>query len=192
MLEKLSRRLGSHALKMVTFSALSLLFASCAGDKTHRILISVPEQRMMVLKNGVPIESFPVSTSKFGVGDHRGRYDTPAGHLKIARKFGGNAPSGEVFKSRKATGEVVLPNSPGRDPIVTRILWLKGLEEQNRQAYSRCIYIHGTPEECNIGKPVSFGCIRMKSSDVIRLFDTVGVGAKVDILTTPLPAITGI
>jgi hypothetical protein len=168
-----------------------LLLASCARDNEHRVLISVPEQRMLVLEKGVPIASFPVSTSKFGVGDGSGSCDTPLGHLEIAKKIGGNAASGQVFKNRKPTGEVVAPNSPGRDPIVTRILWLKGLEGQNRRAYSRFIYIHGTPEECNIGKPVSFGCIRMKSEDVMRLYETVGVGAKVDILSTPLPPMSG-
>jgi len=142
---------------------------------------------MLVLKNGAPIARYPVSTSKFGVGDRSGSYQTPLGNLEIARKFGNNAPSGEVFKDRKPTGEVVRPDSPGRDPIVSRILWLKGLDEQNRQAYSRCIYIHGTPEERNLGKPASFGCIRMRSSDVINLYEMVGVGARVEILTSPLP-----
>ena len=175
---------------LVALSAL--LLASCAGDREHRLLISIPEQRMVVLKDGAPIGVYPVSTSKYGVGDRRGSYATPTGHLEIAKKLGSNAPSGEVFKSRKPTGEVVRPDSPGRDPIVTRILWLKGMESQNRQAYARCIYIHGTPEERNIGKPVSFGCIRMKSSDVIQLYQTVGEGARVDILTTPLPEITGL
>jgi len=175
-------------LKITALSVLALLFASCVvKDREHQLLISIPQQRMLVLKNGTPIGMYPVSTSKFGVGDRAGSYDTPLGHLEIARKFGDDAPSGEVFKSRKPTGEVVLPDSPGRDPIVTRILWLKGLESQNRDAYSRCIYIHGTPEERNLGKPVSFGCIRMRSADVINLYNTVGVGAKVDIITTPLP-----
>jgi hypothetical protein len=86
------------------------------------------------------------------------------------------------FKSRRATGEIVPVDAPGRDPIVTRILWLKGLEEQNRRAYGRTIYIHGTPEERNIGRPMSYGCIRMRSRDVIDLFNTVGVGAEIEIV----------
>jgi lipoprotein-anchoring transpeptidase ErfK/SrfK len=165
--------------------------SGCAGDREHRLVISIPEQRMVVLKKDVPIATYPVSTSKFGLGDRGGSCSTPLGHLKIAKKIGTNAPSGAVFKNRKLTGEIVAPNSPGRDPIVTRILWLKGLEAQNREAYSRFIYIHGTPEECNIGKPVSFGCIRMRSADVIELYNAVGVGAKVDILSAPLPLQSG-
>ena len=77
-------------------------------------------------------------------------------------------------------------NAPGRDPIVTRILHLKGLEAQNRHTFGRTIYIHGTPEEAKIGMPASYGCIRMRSRDVIELFDTVGVGARVEVTPGPL------
>ncbi|HEY5814197.1 MAG TPA: L,D-transpeptidase, partial [Terrimicrobiaceae bacterium] len=83
------------------------------------------------------------------------------------------------------TGEILPANAPGRDPIVTRILWLEGLEAQNENAYDRYIYIHGTPEERNIGLAASYGCIRMRSNDVITLYDIVGVGAKVLITTKP-------
>jgi hypothetical protein len=83
---------------------------------------------------------------------------------------------------------VVAVNAPGRDPIVTRILWLKGLEPQNAHAYGRDIYIHGTPEEYKIGTPASYGCIRMRSRDVVWLFSKVGVGAKVIITPEALPA----
>jgi lipoprotein-anchoring transpeptidase ErfK/SrfK len=112
------------------------------------------------------------------------------GRLQIAKKIGAGAPVGAVFKNRKPTGEVLVPDAPGRDPIVTRILWLKGLEPQNADAYHRYIYIHGTPEERNIGKPASFGCIRMRSADIVRLFATVGVGAKVEIVPGRLPEST--
>ena len=95
-------------------------------------------------------------------------------------------PSGMKFKSRKATGEIVPVNAPGRDPIVTRILWLKGLEAQNQNTYSRYIYIHGTPEEHRIGTPASYGCVRMRSPDIVWLYDTVGKGAKVEIVPGPL------
>ena len=103
-----------------------------------------------------------------------------SGNLEIARKIGGGAPSGAVFKDRLPTGEIVPPDAPGRDPIVTRILWLRGREPQNARAYSRYIYIHGTPEEQNIGTPASYGCIRMRSSDIIQLYDIVGRGAHVN------------
>lgn len=144
---------------------------------------------MMVLREGQPVARFPVSTSKFGVGNPGERYFTPLGRHEIARKIGGGSPSGMKFKSRRATGEIVPVNAPGRDPIVTRILWLRGLEEGNRGTYSRYIYIHGTPEEGKIGTPASYGCIRMKSADVIWLHDAVGRKAKVDIIAGPLPAL---
>ena len=144
---------------------------------------------MAVLDRGVAIATYPVSTSKFGVGDLPGTGWTPLGHLEIARKIGDAAPSGTVFKDRRRTGEIVPPDSPGRDPIVTRILWLRGREPQNANAYARYIYIHGTPEERNIGLPVSYGCIRMRSQDVIQLYDTVGRGASVSIVPTHLDTI---
>ena len=79
------------------------------------------------------------------------------------------------------------PNAPGRDPIVTRILWLDGQEAQNRHAFSRCIYIHGTPQENQLGKPVSYGCIRMRSKDVATLADSLPVGTTVKITPDHLP-----
>jgi hypothetical protein len=110
--------------------------------------------------------------------------------MKIASKIGGNAPLGAVFKNRSMTGEILRPNAPGRDPIVTRILWLRGLENQNARAFARNIYIHGTPEERLIGRPASYGCIRMRSGDVARLFGAVNVGTKIEVANTRLsPAI---
>jgi lipoprotein-anchoring transpeptidase ErfK/SrfK len=83
---------------------------------------------------------------------------------------------------------VLKPNAPGRDPIVSRILWLRGLEKQNAKAYSRNIYIHGTPEERFIGRPASFGCIRMRSADVAKLYNAVGVGTRIEVANTRLGA----
>ena len=163
--------------------ALFLLLAGCAGDTRHTIVISTSDQRMVVLDRGTVIATFPVSTSKYGLGDGFGSYRTPTGLMKIRKKIGDGLPSGGVLKSRKYTGEILAVDAPGRDPIVTRILWLDGQEPQNRHAYARHIYIHGTPEERNIGTPASFGCIRMRSRDVIELFDLVGVGARVKIVT---------
>ena len=131
---------------------------------------------MALLEDGAPVATYPVSTSKFGLGDLPGTSWTPLGRLEIAKKIGDGAPSGEAFKDRRPTGEIVPPDAPGRDIIVTRILWLRGEEPQNARAYSRYIYIHGTPEERNIGLPVSYGCVRMRSRDVIELFNIVGSG----------------
>lgn len=159
----------------------ALFLASCISDKRHLVQVSVPHQRMFVYRDGALIRDYPVSTSKFGTGDDKGSNRTPLGDFKIAKKIGADAPAGAVFKSRKPTGEVLPPNAPGRDPIVTRILWLKGLEPHNANAYKRYIYIHGTPEESTIGSPASYGCVRMKSHDIIELFDIVGNGARVRI-----------
>lgn len=150
------------------------------------IVVSVPDQTLALVDGGVVRERFKVSTSKFGLGDNPNSYATPLGSLEIASKIGGNAPVGTVFKSRRPTGEILRPNAPGRDPIVTRILWLRGLERGNARAYSRGIYIHGTPVEAQIGRPVSYGCIRMRSNDVTRLFNTVRVGTKIEITNTGL------
>jgi lipoprotein-anchoring transpeptidase ErfK/SrfK len=168
---------------------LALLLASCAApDTQHRIVVSTREQKLALLDRGNVVAIYPVSTSKFGLGDWRGSRFTPLGKLQIAQKIGENAPPGAVFKDRRRTGEIVAPDSPGRDPIVTRILWLRGLEAQNANAFTRDIYIHGTPEERLIGTPASYGCIRMRSSDIIRLYDIVGTGAAVTIVNAPLAA----
>ena len=172
---------------LLSASVLAGVFSGCAGDRRHHVLISVPEQEMLVLRDGEPIAAYPVSTSKFGIGSAPGSYATPVGKFKIRNKIGAGLPPGAVFKSRVPTGEILPVDAPGRDPIVTRILWLDGVEHHNRNAYERFIYIHGTPEERTIGTPASYGCIRMRSEDVIALFDTVGTGARVSILTAPLP-----
>ena len=167
------------------------ILCSCTPqDEDHRIVVSVADQAMDLYYRDQLIARYPVSTSQFGVGDSPGRCATPLGHLRIAQKIGDGAPSGMVFKDRRPTGEILVPNAPGRDPIVTRILWLKGLEPQNRNAYGRYIYIHGTPVENQIGKPASYGCIRMRSQDILRVFPTVGIGTRVDIVQGRLPAET--
>lgn len=168
-------------------AVFALLFlAGCAGDTRHRMIISTADQRMLVTRDGRPIAEYPVSTSKFGLGDKPGSNATPLGGLSVKKKIGAGAPPGAVFKSRRPTGEIIPVDAPGRDPIVTRILWLEGREFKNRHSFSRCIYIHGTPEERTIGSPASYGCIRMRSADVIELFSTVGTGARVFISTAPL------
>lgn len=125
----------------------------------------------------------------FGLGDAWGRMTTPLGYLAVEKKIGDNAPTGAVFHNRRFTGEVLQPNAPGRDPITTRIIWLRGLEAQNARAFKRCIYIHGTPQEKAIGRPASYGCIRMKSSDVAALYDRVPLGALVQITPERLPKV---
>jgi hypothetical protein len=176
-------------LRRVAFIGLSVgTLAGCVQkDREHRVVVSVADQAMDVYQQDRRIGRYEVSTSKFCLGDAPGRSGTPLGRLEVAKKVGDGAPLGMVFKNRKPTGELLKPDAPGRDPIVTRILWLKGIEAQNRHAFSRYIYIHGTPEERNIGHPASYGCIRMRSRDIARLFQTIGVGAEVDVVPGPLP-----
>ena len=162
-----------------------MIFTGCA-DNRHRLIVSVKDQKMLLLTDGKPVTVYQVCTSRFGTGDQEGSCATPLGHLRVCRKIGGGLPSGTVFKSRKPTGEVIPANAPGRDPIVTRILWLDGQDDHNRNAFDRCIYIHGTPQEYLLGQPVSYGCIRMSSSDVVKVYDLVGRGARVEIIDEPL------
>ena len=173
-----------HFTRRCCLFALSALALRAAAAPS--IVVSVPDQRLALVDNGVTLAQFPVSTSKFGLGDRNNSYATPLGSMEIAAKIGEAAPLGAVFKSRMRTGEILAPNSPGRDPIVTRILWLRGLEARNAQAYDRGIYIHGTPVERLIGRPASYGCIRMRSRDVVRLFDATPVGTKIDVVNAPL------
>jgi len=175
-------------MRLRNYLLLAALFlASCAApDTQHHIVISTRDQKLAVLDRGTLLTTYPVSTSKFGLGDYLRSSRTPLGQLEIAKKIGDNAPLGAVFKDRIRTGEIVAPNSPGRDPIVTRIIWLRGRETQNVNAFDRYIYIHGTPEERLIGTPASYGCIRMRSTDIVQLYNIVGVGAAVTIMDAPL------
>lgn len=174
--------LGRAAAAVLT----GVVLCQCAIKK--HIVVSVADQRLVLIDDGEFEASYPVSTSKFGLGDQPRSRRTPVGRMEIAKKVGRRAPSGAVFKSRKRTGEVLAPDAPGRDPIVTRILWLRGTEPQNRNAYSRYIYIHGTPEESRIGTPASYGCIRMRSADIIDLYSRVRVGTPVTVVPPPRPS----
>jgi lipoprotein-anchoring transpeptidase ErfK/SrfK len=161
--------------------------AVTAVESPNRVIISVRDQKLMLLENGARVAVYPVSTSKYGLGDFWGRMTTPLGFLQVAQKIGDHAPTGAVFHNRRFTGEILQPNAPGRDPVITRIIWLRGLEAQNAHAFSRCIYIHGTPEEKLIGRPASYGCIRMKSTDVTALYNQLPIGALVQIVPDRLP-----
>jgi len=178
-------------VRVLWLAALGVLIGSCAAppDVDHHVVVSVRDQKLALMEKGKLVALYPVSTSKFGLGDRGGSYGTPLGELEVAQKIGDGAAAGTVFKDRRRTGEVVQVNAPGRDPIVTRIIWLRGREAQNANAFARDIYIHGTPEERNIGRPASYGCIRMRSNDIINLYSRVGPGAEVSIITAPLAAL---
>jgi len=176
--------LGSE-LQISILLALWLFFGVApvahALSPAAEIVISVPDQQLALVDRGRLISKYSISTSKFGLGDGNGSYRTPLGTLFVSAKFGDNLAAGSVIKNRVATGEVVNPNAPGRDAIVSRVIWLRGMENQNHLARDRCIYIHGTPEERTIGRPASFGCIRMRSRDVIALYDSAHIGMHVTV-----------
>jgi lipoprotein-anchoring transpeptidase ErfK/SrfK len=187
-------KLSSKTLRMLcrlgvisSLISAASAFAVTPVDTSSELIISVRDQKLILVQNGAKIATYPVSTSMFGLGDDRGRMTTPLGYMAVEKKIGDNVPVGAVFHNRRLTGEVLQPNAPGRDPVTTRIIWLRGLEAQNAHAFQRCIYIHGTPEENKIGRPASYGCIRMKSSDVAALYDRVPVGALVQIVPDRLP-----
>jgi len=125
---------------------------------------------------------YPVSTSKYGLGQLQGSFKTPSGIHKIAQKIGEDEPVGRVFKSRVATGDTCHAEdySGEKDVITSRILWLEGLQSgYNRSdevdTFNRYIYIHGTADEAHIGQPASIGCVRMRNLDVIKLFEQVEI-----------------
>lgn len=170
--------------------AVALGLCQCASKSSVRdadVVVSVPDQKLGYYRDGHLVESFKVSTSKFGLGDGLGSCRTPLGKHEVVAKIGHGLPKGAVLKSRQWNGEVLKPNAPGRDPVVSRIMWLSGLEKDNHNAQKRFIYIHGTTEEDRLGKPASYGCVRMSMSDVIALFNEVDVGAKVVITKDHLP-----
>ena|SRR6266566_2304861 len=162
--------------------AVRPLTASTAAE----IVVSVPDQTLALLDGEKVLARYRVSTSKFGNGDNIGSYRTPLGTLFVSGKFGDHLPVGTVIKNRAPTGEVIAVDAPNRDAIISRVIWLRGMERQNSAAHDRCIYIHGTPEERDIGKPFSFGCIRMRSWDLIALYDSVHIGMQVTISEKPI------
>jgi lipoprotein-anchoring transpeptidase ErfK/SrfK len=124
------------------------------------------------------IKSWPVSTSRFGVGFEPGSFKTPTGHFAVQQKFGADAPLWMEFKNRQPTGNLGTLGGE-QDAILTRILWLSGLDEQNANTRDRYIYFHGTNREDLIGTPASHGCIRLRNADIAELFDLVPEGTRV-------------
>jgi hypothetical protein len=156
----------------------------------RRIRVCITNQRLDLLEGERILSSYPVSTAIRGAGERRDSEQTPRGRLAIEEKIGSGAALGTVFVGRQTTGEVCTPQrfaaEPGRDWILTRILWLGGREPGHNQGgdvdtRERTIYIHGTPDVASLGRPSSHGCIRMQSEDVVDLFDRVEIGTIVDI-----------
>ena len=156
-----------------------------------RIRVSIPDQTLMLADDqGRALGTYPVSTATQGAGEQRGSHCTPRGQHIVRAKIGAGAPVNAVFVGRRPTGEIWTPELaaryPDRDWILTRILWLSGCEiGVNRlgevDTMRRYIYIHGTPETVELGRPGSIGCIRMRNSDLVELFDLVPAGTPVEI-----------
>jgi L,D-transpeptidase YbiS len=143
-----------------------------------RISISIPKQRLSLKRGRATVRTFPISSSRFGVGSKEGSLKTPLGKFRIAEKIGADLPQDIAFKSRQplhATKEMLRAD----DLVMSRILWLDGLEPGNANSHDRYIYIHGTNHEETIGRPDSHGCIRMKNADVAELFELVEVDTPV-------------
>ena len=144
----------------------------------QKIHISISRQRLRFFVGGKLRKNCAVSTSKFGEGTEPGSFKTPTGRFRIAQKIGDGAALGEVFKSRIPQGRVGREDEED-DLVQTRILWLDGLDEENKNTHERYIYIHGTNHESQIGTKASHGCIRMRNEEVAALYDLVKEGAEV-------------
>jgi L,D-transpeptidase YbiS len=158
-------------------------------ENMNSIKINVAEQRLSLLdEDGELLQQYPVSTSKYGTGNRNGSEQTPLGLHRIKEKLGGAMPVNEVFVGRVPQGNLAeciergvdLPD----DVIMSRILWLEGMEPGRNQGgyvdtYQRYIYIHGTNHEDTIGTPTSIGCIRMRNQDIVEMFRLVDIGSEV-------------
>lgn len=158
-------------------------------ERRH-VRVRIGAQTLELMEGERVLKAYGVSTAAKGAGESEGSEQTPRGRHEVRAKIGEHEPCGAVFVGRRATGEICTPErlceEPDRDWILTRILWLRGLEPgRNRRGavdtMRRYIYIHGTPHEDAIGVPASHGCIRMRNADVIELFDRVEPGTLVDI-----------
>jgi L,D-transpeptidase YbiS len=156
-----------------------------------KLIVSIPQQTLSLIKENQVVKSYSVSTALAGVGNEKNSGQTPLGKHKIRAKIGGNLPKNSVLVGRRPTGEIynedLAQTYPNRDWVLTRILWLSGLEKGinrlgNQDTMQRYIYIHGTPDSEPMGIPKSHGCIRMRNEDVIALFDSVPLGCEVEII----------
>ncbi len=156
-----------------------------------RIEISIGDQRLTLFDDeGRELRRYSVSTARSGAGERQGSYCTPRGRHIVRARIGSGQPVNTVFVARRPTGEIYTPELrerfPGRDWILTRILWLSGCEPGfNRlgevDTMRRYIYIHGSPDDVAMGIPGSIGCIRMRNADMIELFERVAAGTPVEI-----------
>ena len=156
-----------------------------------KLLVSIARQVLQILdENGAVLREYPVSTAKAGVGEISGSFQTPRGRHIIRAKIGASMPANTVFVRRRPTGEIWTPQLaeqfPGRDWILTRILWLSGCQPGHNRlgcvdTMRRYVYIHGSPDNAEMGVPGSHGCVRMRNADIVELFDYVPCYSEVEI-----------
>ncbi len=156
-----------------------------------RIEVNIQQQKLWLKDEDLILETFQVSTAKNGAGEINNSECTPRGEHEVAEMIGADQEMNTVFVGRMLTGEIytseLRKKCPQRDWILTRIIWLAGCEQERNQGgevdtHARYIYIHGSPDDVVMGEPGSHGCVRMRNKDIIRLFDHVSVGMKVNIL----------
>ncbi|HMD68163.1 MAG TPA: L,D-transpeptidase [Chitinivibrionales bacterium] len=162
-------------------NAQERLKRTCGAAPQKFLFVDISKQRLYRLADGVAVKEYPVSTSRFGVGNADGSLMTPAGVHRVKEKYGHGAPVGRVFRDRFDTGETWTVGVPGENLILTRILRLEGCEDginrgEGIDSYERYIYIHGTNNEKSVGAPASHGCVCMKNADIVELFEYVPEG----------------
>ena len=167
---------------------LILVLCNCSPTKPlpkniDSLLVSVQEQKIHVVKDENVVKSYPISTSKYGLGNKVGSNKTPLGKHKVVEKIGEGLELGAVLKARKPTGEVIPQDEKTpATKITTRIIRIKGEESKNSNTYKRNVYIHGTTRESDLGKPASIGCVRMADEDIVEIFPKVDQNTKINII----------
>ena len=149
-------------------------------EPLQSIVIEIERQVLELCIGQQLAASYPISSSQFGLGSEEGSFRTPMGRFRICEKIGDNVPAWMIFKGRVPTGEIAISGGD-EDHVLTRILWLEGLDDENSNTRERYIYIHGTNQEDLIGTPSSHGCIRMRNQEMIDLYDRVATGTEVHI-----------
>jgi lipoprotein-anchoring transpeptidase ErfK/SrfK len=162
--------------------------ANQSSGTVRNVVVSVADQKLALYNNGKKIRTYKISTSKYGVGNLAGSYQTPIGKHSITEKIGESKSTNAAFIGKRYIGRDVNPKQLTRaDGILSRIICLSGLEQHNRNSQQRSIYIHGTIDEQDLGRPASYGCVRMARKDIAELCQYIAPGDVVDISTNHLP-----
>lgn len=147
-----------------------------------KLLVRVSDQTATLFVNGAEQKKYIISTGERGTGCEAESFKTPLGRLRVSEKFGDGMALGTVFVDRIPTGVVWNGSQEGDNLILTRILWLEGLDPENANTKDRYIYLHGTKNEHRLGTPASSGCIVFANKDIVDVFDRMPVGADVEVV----------